>query len=176
MFGHFAELPAAGMEPVAPELPEVPEDDWLVVGVVVDELVAAWAATPPPRTRAPETASAAAVLCIARILLTSLRTSLRMCLTRASQTAAPGRTVGDGQEAVKKLGPRPTSARCARETSAFGVAIGCVCRRVRGEAAVDPEDLAGHERRVVRGEERDRARDLLRVAEPADEVTRAVPP
>lgn len=71
MFGHFTELPAAGTLPVVPEAPELPGDDELVVGVVVEEFVAAWAATPPPRTRAPEMARAAAVLWIARMLLTS---------------------------------------------------------------------------------------------------------
>jgi hypothetical protein len=104
MFGHFTELPAAGAVPVAPEgagVPEVPEDDELVVGVV-DEFVAAWAATPPPRTRTPETAKAAAVLWIARMLLTSLRGRIRCGLTRASQTVGPGRPMGDAQEAMKK--------------------------------------------------------------------------
>ena len=40
MFGHLAEFPAA---PVLPEAPEgaAPEDEELVVGVLVEELVAA---------------------------------------------------------------------------------------------------------------------------------------
>jgi len=62
MFGHFTEPPGAGTLPVVPETPELPVDDEPVVGVVVAEFVAAWAATPPPRTRAPETARAAAAL------------------------------------------------------------------------------------------------------------------
>lgn len=74
MLGHFG-WPAA---PVLPEAPvdALPEDGMVVVGVLVEVLVAAWAATPPPNTRAPDKATAAAVLLIARMLLTSLPSSL----------------------------------------------------------------------------------------------------
>ena len=104
--GHFTLLPAAGMPlgaPVAPEAPEPPADDALVEGVA-EEFVAAWAATPPPRIRAPETDSAAPALWIARILLTSSTNRFRCCLTDASQTDGAGRSIGDAQEPVKKRG------------------------------------------------------------------------
>src|SRR5476649_2679162 len=45
-----------------------------------------------------------------------------------------------------------------------------------GEAAVDPQDLAGDERRLVGREERDRAGDLLGIAEPPGEMARRVAP
>jgi hypothetical protein len=113
MFGHFTELPAAGILPVPPEapgVPEMPDDGELFVGDV-EEFVAAWAATPPPKTRAPETAKAAAVLWIARMLLTSLRGLIRCGLTDASQTVSPGRPMGDAQEAMKKT-YSSTGCRC----------------------------------------------------------------
>src|SRR5258708_35026919 len=56
------------------------------------------------------------------------------------------------------------------------LAIGWVLGRVRSEAAVDTERLARHERGVVGREERDGAGDLLGIAEPPDQVTRAVAP
>ena len=69
MLGHFTELPAAGIEPVGPDAPEPEEaeDDELVVGVVVAEFVAAWAAIPPPNTSAPVTATPAIALLIPRM-------------------------------------------------------------------------------------------------------------
>jgi hypothetical protein len=107
MFGHFVELPAVPGLPEAPAgaLPVdvLPEDDELVVGVFVDVLVAAKAAAPLPKTRAPVRPMAAAVLWIARMLLTSLRGSISFVLTVISQTVGPGRAVGVGQEAIKNL-------------------------------------------------------------------------
>ena len=58
--------------------------------------------------------------------------------------------------------------------SSLRVPVGGVRRGVRGEPAVDAEDLTGHERGVVGREERDRPGDLLGIAEPADEMARAV--
>ena len=105
MFGHFLELPAAPELPEAPEgappVDVLPDDDELVVGVFVEVLVAAKAAAPLPRTRAPVRPMAAAVLWIARMLLTSLRGSIPFVLTVISQAVGPGRPMGVEQEAIK---------------------------------------------------------------------------
>jgi hypothetical protein len=105
MLGHFTELPAAGAWPGVPDppgVPEPPEDEELIVGVVVEEFVAAWAATPPPSTRTPETAMAAAVLWIARMCAHLLGVAF-VCLTGLSQPFAPEVTMGTEQEAMKNI-------------------------------------------------------------------------
>lgn len=56
MLGHLTELPLPGAGVVAPE------DEWFVIGVVVELVVAAWAATPPPTMNAPDMATASAAL------------------------------------------------------------------------------------------------------------------
>jgi hypothetical protein len=98
MLGHFLELPLPGIGVVAPE------DEWLVVGVVVEVFVAAWAAMPPPTTNAPDMATARAALWILRILLTSLGGGLGLQgLTKPIQAAGTGQPMGDSQEEIKTL-------------------------------------------------------------------------
>jgi hypothetical protein len=97
MFGQLSELalPGAGVvdpvDPVDPDDPVAPvaaEDDALVVGVVV-ELVAAFAAMPPPITNAPDIANANAALWILRIC-THLHLVWALLLTSSFKSAALG--------------------------------------------------------------------------------------